>query len=166
VKRQWWLHCAAEVCGLETTLDLNAPTLWWLACGMLVATELATGTFYLLMLALGCAAGALAAHAGLGATPQVVAAAAIGGGATVAWHAVRSRQPKVKPAESNRDVNLDIGQTLHVAAWDAEGVARAQYRGAAWTVRLAHHSTPAAPGEHTIVAVHGNELRVEPVAHH
>ncbi|HSM22228.1 MAG TPA: NfeD family protein, partial [Rubrivivax sp.] len=49
--------------------------LWWLATGGLVAAELATGTFYLLMLALGCVAGALAAHAGLGATGQVAAAA-------------------------------------------------------------------------------------------
>jgi hypothetical protein len=67
-------------------LDWNAPTWWWLAAGALVAAELATGTFYLLMLALGCAAGALAAHAGAGATAQVVVAALLGGGATVAWH--------------------------------------------------------------------------------
>jgi len=166
VKRLAWLHSAAEDCVLETTLDWNAPTLWWLAAGLLVATELATGTFYLLMLALGCAAGAAAAHAGLGPTTQVLAASALGGGATVAWHMVRARQPKANPAESNRDVNLDVGQTLHVDAWGIDGAARAQYRGAAWTVRLAQQGMSPSPGEHIIVAVHGNELRVAPVAQH
>jgi len=142
-------------------LDWNAPTLWWLAAGALVATELATGTFYLLMLAVGCAAGAVAAHAGLGATPQVLAAAALGGGATVAWHLKRSRQAKDAPPESNRNVNLDIGQTLRVNAWGPDGMARVQYRGSAWSVRLAHGAAPA-PGEHIIVSVHGNELHVLP----
>ena len=46
-------------------MDLDAPSLWWLTVGALVAAELATGTFYLLMLALGAAAGAMAAHAGV-----------------------------------------------------------------------------------------------------
>jgi membrane protein implicated in regulation of membrane protease activity len=143
-------------------LDWNAPTIWWIAAGALVALELATGTFYLLMLAAGCAAGALAAHAGMGSTAQVVTAALLGGGATFAWHLKRQRQPKSEPAESNSDVNMDIGQQVQVAAWGADGTARVQYRGAGWAVRLAHGS-PVAPGLHVIVSVHGNELRVAPV---
>ena len=59
-------------------MDWNPATLWWLATGALVAAELATGTFYLLMVALGCAAGALAAHAGLATTPQLATAALVG----------------------------------------------------------------------------------------
>ncbi len=133
--------------------------MWWLAAGALVAAELATGTFYLLMLALGCAAGALAGHAGAGATTQVVAAAVLGGGATVAWHLRRARQPRAAPADSNRDVNLDIGQTVHVAAWDADGNARVTYRGAAWSARAAGPGAPQS-GEHIIVAVRGTELQL------
>ena len=34
---------------------------------------------------------------------------------------------------ANRDVNLDVGQTVHVDAWGAEGECRVQYRGAAWS---------------------------------
>jgi membrane protein implicated in regulation of membrane protease activity len=41
-------------------------TLWWLLAGTAVGVELATGTFYLLMLALGLAAAAVAAHMGGG----------------------------------------------------------------------------------------------------
>jgi len=142
-------------------VEWNAPMLWWLAAGGLVAAELATGTFYLLMVALGCAAGALAAHAGLGSTGQVAAAAVLGSAFTAAWHLKRARSPRSAPAESNRDVMLDIGQTLRVDAWGDDGTARVPYRGTAWTVRFAGPGTPA-PGEHVIVAVDGNQLRVAP----
>jgi membrane protein implicated in regulation of membrane protease activity len=43
-------------------MDFSATTVWWVLAGLAVALELATGTFYLLMLALGMAAGAIAAH--------------------------------------------------------------------------------------------------------
>jgi membrane protein implicated in regulation of membrane protease activity len=143
-------------------LDWNASTVWWLLAGVLVAAELATGTFYLLMLALGCAAGAMAAHLGLGMVSQVVVASMVGGATTVAWYLKRSRQPGAAPAASNRDVNLDIGQAVHVPAWAPDGSARVQYRGASWSVRLAG-SSPPQPGAHTIVALHGSELLVAPV---
>jgi len=146
-------------------VEWNAPMLWWLLTGGLVAAELATGTFYLLMVALGCAAGALAAHAGLGSTGQVASAALVGAAFTATWHLRRARSPRSAPAESNRDVNIDIGQTLNVEAWAADGTARVSYRGAAWTVRFAGPGTPA-PGEHVIVAVQGSQLRVAPAAPH
>ena len=142
-------------------MDWNPATQWWLAAGVLVAIELATGTFYLLMLALGCTAAALLAHAGMSDTAQLVGAALVGGGATALWHRSRSRAPKAEPAESNRDVNLDIGQTVHVATWADDGTARVQYRGAGWSVRLAQAGDHK-PGEYQIVAVHGTELRLAP----
>jgi membrane protein implicated in regulation of membrane protease activity len=129
-----------------------------------VAAELATGTFYLLMVALGCAAGAVAAHLGLGTAMQIVTAAVLGGGATVAWHLKRGSEPKPAPPQSNRDVNLDIGQFLRVEQWSGDGLARVHYRGASWAVRYSGPGTPR-PGEHVIVALDGNELRVAPAAH-
>jgi membrane protein implicated in regulation of membrane protease activity len=146
-------------------VDLNAATGWWIAAGVLVAVELTTGSFYLLMLALGAAAGALAAHTGLGLSVQLVVAAVLGGGAVVAWHLKRSRQPTAEPVERNRDVSLDIGQSVHVAEWQADGTARVHYRGAAWSVRI-EPGSPAAPGLHRIVSVQGSELSVAPAAHH
>lgn len=142
-------------------MDWNAPTWWWLATGALVAAELATGTFYLLMLAAGCAAGALAAHAGLGSTAQVVVAALLGGGATVAWHLRQRATPRAAQADRNPDVIMDIGQTVKVTEWEDDGTARVQYRGAAWSVRLAA-AAPRQGGTHVIVAVHGSELLVAP----
>jgi len=142
-------------------MDWSAATWWWLAAGALVAVELASGTFYLLMLSLGCAAAGLLAMAGLGSITQTVGAALVGGGATALWHLKRARSPRSAPIESNADANLDIGQAVRVDAWDADGSARVKYRGAAWSVRFAGNGEPA-PGEHVIVAIHGNRLSVAP----
>ena len=147
-------------------MDLSAPTLWWLAAGLLVAGEMASGTFYLLMLALGCVGGALLAHGGADATWQLAVAALVGGGATAAWHYKRARAPRSAPAAENRDVLLDIGQTVQVDAWAADGSASVVYRGARWEADHAGDAKPAA-GRHVIVAVHGNRLtlaRAEPAA--
>ncbi len=148
-----------------TIMDLSSSTLWWLLAGALVAAEMATGTFYLLMLALGSAAGAVAAHLGLGATAQVAIGALVGMGATALWHLKRARHPRSAPAESNRDVNLDIGQTVVVRAWSDDGSARVSYRGADWTAAFEGEGPPA-PGPHAIVAVRGNQLVLAPQARH
>ena len=140
---------------------MDPTSLWWLTVGALVAAELATGTFYLLMLALGAAAGAMAASAGVDTQSQITTASAVGGGAVVLWYFARRLRPKARPAGSNRDVNLDIGQRIQVPAWDEGGAARVSYRGASWAVRYAGSGAPA-PGEHVIVALDGNELRVAP----
>jgi membrane protein implicated in regulation of membrane protease activity len=142
-------------------MDWSASTLWWLAAGVLVAAELGSGSFYMLMLALGCVAGALAAHAGLAGSTQMVLAALAGSGATTAWYFRRARMPPNAPAASNRDVILDIGSTVFVPKWNEDGTARATYRGAAWSVRFAG-SGVAQPGEHKIVAVEGSCLAVIP----
>ena len=145
-------------------MEFQASTLWWVLAGALVIAELLTGTFYLLMLALGSVAAAIAAHAGVGSSGQFVAAALVGGGATAVWHLKRARAPHSAPAASNADMNLDIGQTVQVPAWKPDGKARVTYRGATWTGRHVSHAAPV-DGEHRIVAVHGNELDVVPIAH-
>lgn len=145
-------------------MDLGATTTWWIAAGLLVAAELATGTFYLLMLALGAAAAALAALAGLALPGQLVAGAVVGGGAVALWRARRARGPKAEPPSRNRDVNLDIGQRVHVDAWQPDGTARVHYRGAAWSARYAGAGEPAA-GDHVIRAVDGSELQLAPALH-
>jgi membrane protein implicated in regulation of membrane protease activity len=145
-------------------MDWDASTLWWVAAGVLVAAELYSGTFYMLMLALGCAAGALAAHAGMRPSAQVVAAALVGAGTTAVWHFKRARSPRSAPADSNRDVQMDIGQSVRVPAWDSDGSARVSYRGSTWNISFRGPGAPA-PGEHVIVAVQGNRLIVAPAAH-
>ncbi len=138
-------------------MDWSASTVWWLVTGALVAIELATGTLYLLMMAEGAAAGAIAAHLGLARNGQIVCAAVLGGGAVAAWYLRRSRQPAALPAQANPDVNLDIGGLVHVAHWHADGTARVHYRGSAWDARHLGDA-PAAAGEYVIRAIEGNRL--------
>lgn len=146
-------------------MDISAASWWWIAAGVMVAAELATGTFYLLMVALGMACAAVAAHLGFAAPAQVIAAALAGGGATALWHWRRARRPQSAPARENRDVNLDIGERVNVAQWSADRTARVSHRGAVWTARL-QEGAAAAPGEHLVVAVEGNWLVLAPRAPH
>ncbi len=144
---------------------MSDSTLWWILAGLAVSAELLTGTFHLVMLALGLAAGALAAHAGLDITWQLVCAAVVGGGAVAVLQAVRPKPPQSQPAESNADVNLDIGQTLHIDHWEAGHVAQAQYRGALWSVEWAGEPSGEgpSPGLHRIREVVGSRLKVTKV---
>jgi membrane protein implicated in regulation of membrane protease activity len=134
--------------------------LWWLLAGGAVVLELLTGTFYLLMLALGLAAGALAAHAGFGLSAQLLVSALAGSGAVMAWHLYRGKHPQGAPAQANPDVNLDVGSIVHIedaGSWTAEGTATVRYRGAEWAAELASGS-PACAGQFTIEQVRGSVL--------
>lgn len=136
---------------------------WFVLAGILVVLEMFTGTFYLLMIALGFAAGGVAALAGASAAAQLVAAAAIGVIATYGLR--RSKWGKTARRDAQRDpnVNLDIGQTLVVDAWSGEQgrtqTARVMYRGAMWDVEL-EAGALARPGAYVIREVRGNRLVV------
>jgi membrane protein implicated in regulation of membrane protease activity len=132
-------------------------SIWWLLTGAAVAIELMTGTFYLLMFAVGLAAAAIAAHLGATVTTQLVIAALIGGGAVIAWHFLRGKKMIGKNAEFNSDVNMDIGQTVHVGAWHADGTANIKYRGANWTAQLQEGSGSGA-GNYSVEQVIGSRL--------
>lgn len=143
-------------------MEVSAATLWWVVAGVLVVAELTTGTFYLLMIAGGLVAGALAAHLGASAAVQVTAAALVGGGATAVWHWSRSKLPRPAPASQNKDVNLDVGEQVTVQAWTADGTARVAYRGTEWRALLAPGAAPHA-GACRITAVEGNSLVLTPL---
>ena len=141
-------------------MDWNSATAWWAAAGALVAIELATGTFYLLMLALGAAAGALAAHAGVAVSGQVTLAALAGGGATALWHwRNRHRAIDAPDTHANRDVNLDVGESVDVQQWDDQGRTQVNYRGSSWRARFIGDGAPM-PGPHRIAALRGNMLEL------
>lgn len=137
-------------------------TIWWIATGALVALELFTGTFYFLMLSIGLAAGALAAHAGMDQAMQLVVAALVGGGAVLVCYFVRRRRPGDPSPRADRAVNLDVGETVQIASWHADGTAQIRYRGAQWTAIHQPGVTPL-PGPHRVVELVGNRLLVEAI---
>ena len=131
---------------------------WWVSAGVLIVLEMFTGTFYLLMVALGFIAGGIALA--MGAMPHVQ----FGAAALVALIAVvvlrRSRFGNWKRRDASRDanVNLDIGATVQVDEWH-DGRARTMYRGAQWDVELAPGETEGARW-YRITALDGNRLVV------
>lgn len=141
---------------------MSDSTLWWLLAGSAVGLELVTGTFYLLMVALGLAAGAVAAHLGGGLAVQLVSAAAVGGGAVVLCYRQRRHATDRLPARANRDVNLDIGATVQIDAWAADGTAQVKYRGALWTAAPMPGVAHAGSGPYRIEQVVGSRLLVVP----
>lgn len=143
-------------------MEFAASTAWWVATGLLVALELTSGTFYLLMLALGTAAAALAAHAGLGLAAQIATAAVIGGGATALLQRQRRLRPRGAPEAQNRDLHLDIGATVQVTQWNPDGTTRVEHRGTQWNARL-EHGTTGRPGPHRISAVEATGLVLVPL---
>ncbi|MCA1855481.1 NfeD family protein [Massilia oculi] len=131
---------------------------WLVAAGVLVIAELFTGTFYLLMIAIGLGAGALAALTGASGPVQTLAAAAVGLAATAVLHRSRFGKPARSAPTRDRNVNLDIGQRVAVPAWQ-DGRARVMYRGALWDVELGP-GAQAEAGDYRIVEVLGNRLIV------
>lgn len=131
---------------------------WLVAAGVLVILELFTGTFYLLMIAIGLALGGIVALGGAGLPLQAIVAGAVGVLATFLLHRSRLGRPPKHQANRDRNVNLDIGQRVTVPAWD-NGRARVMYRGALWDVELGQGATPQA-GDFRIVEVHGSRLVV------
>lgn len=131
---------------------------WLVVAGVLVIAELFTGTFYLLMIAIGLGAGALAAVSGASGPVQTLVAAVVGLAATAVLHRSRFGRPARSEATRDRNVNLDIGQRVVVPSWQ-NGHARVMYRGALWDVELGPGAIPEA-GDYRIVEVLGNRLIV------
>lgn len=137
--------------------------IWMLLAGGLVILEMFIGTFYLLMIAIGMASGALVALAGEPRATQFLVAAMVGIICTVALR--RSRWGKRPRSDAARDpnVNLDIGQTIEVNEWSpdhgSQRRARVMYRGALWDVEL-EEGASAVAGTFVIREIRGSRLIV------
>jgi membrane protein implicated in regulation of membrane protease activity len=135
---------------------MTAPAAWWLMTFALVALELVTGTIYALLVAIGFAVGAIAAHLGAAPPLQIVCAAIACVAFVGSWYLrVRSR-PKARMS----DLQIDVGEHVTVAAWNADHAAEVRYRGANWQVKPAP-GKPVLAGLHRIVDIQGNVLVLE-----
>jgi membrane protein implicated in regulation of membrane protease activity len=141
---------------------MEQSTIWWLLTGVAILIELMSGTFYLLMLATGLAAAAVASHLGATDTVQIAVAALISSGAVLGWRAYKISKPSSPSANANPDVNLDVGATVQIDAWNPDGTASVKYRGANWTV-APDEGHPSAIGAHRVVRVLGSRLIVRKI---
>lgn len=111
---------------------MNESTIWWLIAGSLVGIELMAGTFYLLMLAIGASAAAIAAHVQLSFTSQLIAGSVIGGLAVILWRIYSLQKLESHPEQVSAQ-HLDVGETVEVHEWLSNGTAQVKHRGANWT---------------------------------
>jgi membrane protein implicated in regulation of membrane protease activity len=126
--------------------------LWWILATILIGAEIVTGTFYLLAVGIAFVFGGVAASAGASGPIQLLTAGILAVIGTVIAHRWRRRHGASPPLPG-----LDIGQSVHVRTWHADGTARVEYRGTQWNGVLASQETPR---RHTmyIVATRGSTL--------
>jgi membrane protein implicated in regulation of membrane protease activity len=138
---------------------MNLQAWWWVAVGLLGVAEIFTGSFYLLVFALGALAAALLAMMGIAWPWQLLAAAAV---SAAGWLWVHKRR-LAKPL--NDAQSLDLGETVQVTQWQGQ-LGLCQYRGAQWQVEWQGvgdaqiNSETLQPGVFKIRAIRGNRLVV------
>src|SRR5579862_6125792 len=86
----------------------------------LLAAEMLTGTFYLLMIAIGIACGGVAGWLGASLDAQLLTSSILGAAAPLLFHQWRKRNPALRVP----DRPLDVGELVQVETWNADGSAR------------------------------------------
>lgn len=126
----------------------------WLVVALLaLAMELFSGSFFLLVLAVGLAVAALLAFLGLDAAAQAAAAGVVTlAGWSLLWRKRRSLRPSTPP------MSLDAGAPVQLLTWTGPAQCRVRYRGAEWEAELIG---PRHPDERYVVArLDGNTLEI------
>ncbi|ARP94255.1 NfeD family protein [Bordetella genomosp. 13] len=131
--------------------------IWFGLAALALIGEVMTGTFYLLLVALGLAGGGIAAALGMAVQWQLVACGAVALVGLAVLRGTGILKKREVDAARNADVNLDIGQAVQVEEWSSSGTARVWYRGAHWQAELAAGET-AAPGPYVIAEMRGTRL--------
>ncbi len=129
---------------------------WLIAGFVLVIAELATGTFFLLVLGIAAFAGAGVAYSGIEFPFQALIAAA------VAVVGVIVAQRYRKQAATPLMPSLDVGQSAVFESWVNRSArqARVKYRDALWDAVVSGDAA-GEPGEMlTITSIDGNTLKV------
>ena len=133
------------------------PALAWAIAGLvLVITELVSGTFYLLMLAVAAFGAAAAAYLGQAFPVQSVVAAVVAAAGCYGVHLYRAKSSKEKMSP------IDTGMPASFENWIDAGarLARVRYRGASWDARVDGGEAVEPGALLYVVATEGNTLRV------
>jgi membrane protein implicated in regulation of membrane protease activity len=136
-------------------------TLVWVIAGIaLVIAELATGTFYLLVLAVAAFAGAAMAYFQQSFWLAAVISAAVAAIGVIGVSRFRA------PAAPKGGASLDVGQTVVFESWrsEADRMARVRYRNSTWDARVIDAGPLEAGRVLHIRGVDGNTLQVSVAA--
>ena len=125
---------------------------WFLLALVLLGLEMATGTFYLLVLSVALAVGGIAALFGMDISWQFALAALAGVSGSIL---LRHWNPN--PGCDVPNQSLDVGQPVRILRWNEQGAARVFYRGAEWDAELDANES-GHEGSFYIKAVRGSTL--------
>lgn len=117
---------------------MAAYWIWWIAAAALIAVELLTGTFYLLVVGLAVGCGGIAALFAAPVPLQWLIAGVLGVIGTM-W---LQRWKRGIAAKTPQQQALDIGGQVQVLSWGPDRTARVAYRGSTWDAELAAPDTP------------------------
>ncbi|MGH8692154.1 MAG: NfeD family protein [Burkholderiales bacterium] len=129
----------------------------WAVTGLvLVIVELATGTFYLVMLGIAAFGAALAAWLGFGFQVQAIVAGVVAGAGCYGVHVYRAKN------RAGQMAPIDSGMPASFESWLDAGarLARVRYRGASWDARVEGVEGLEPGATVYVLAADGNTLRV------
>lgn len=134
----------------------------WLIIGaILLAVELTTGTFYLLMLAIATIPAWVADR--LGASFFTQSLIYLVCAAVLVWLVRRYRKQLNRQSDNKTQVDdLDAGAIVQVVNWQ-NGIGHTSYRGTNWQVTLTHPTEKPTEGAYRIVRLDGTRLLVQPI---
>ena len=149
--RDWFIKLAGQI----------VMWIWFGMAALALIGEVSSGTFYLLLVALGMVMGGIIAAMGLDLEWQIAACGAVALGGLVILRKLGVLKKRGVNSARNSDVHMDIGQTVMVDAWSDNGTTRVLYRGAMWQAELCQ-GQPRETGQHVITEMRGTSLVLAP----
>lgn len=141
-------------------MEMEPYVYWFLLAFGLLALEMATGTFYMLIVSIALGLAGIAALLGLNLPLQITLSAVASIIGTVILRHMKGMRTGKMISQS-----LDIGQSVRVISWLEDGVARVHYRGTEWDAELESSSVPR-DGVLYIKAIQGSKLILTPYKPH
>lgn len=138
--------------------------IWFGLAGLSLILEALSGTFYLLLVALGLFAAGLVALGDFSLWYQLAGFTLVSlFGLFILNQKGILRKKGSRSATSDVNVNLDIGMVVEVIEWHNHGRTEVMHRGVRWQAALSDKVTqPVEPGQYTIVDIQGVTLILEP----
>lgn len=136
---------------------MSAWVIWFVVAGGLAVGEILTGTFFLLLASFGALAAAGVAYAGYNAITQIFIGALV---TLVGWFVLKKFRPQIThpDAQSNPDMNIDIGAVVRIHKINADGHVTVNYRGSSWQAAMQDGLTPALNTDYKITRIEGSKL--------
>jgi len=143
-------------------VTISALWVWMGIAALALVGELLSGTFYLLIVAVGMVTAGIIAGFNLELGWQLLGCVAGIGACTFILRKFGILRKDKQPVQSNANVNLDIGQHVQVTQWNELRQTTVTYRGAVWQAQL-QAGFPPQTGLHAIAEIRGSMLILQPL---